>query len=981
MLRNLFSICSNSSKLLSIRAMSSGSYIKNHIPVNSEDMLTKIVNENDNTQNMSSFLKKVYPYFNETNHISIPSNTFIEAKQNLDNMAKKNDKMNCYYGQGFYPCYSLEHLKQNFLTNPNFYSAYIPYQSEISQGRLELLFQYQTMICNLMNMDISNCSLLDESSACAEAIITLFNHNKKKKLPNIFIDKNSYSQHKQVLHTRARTLHIPTYEIDLNTYIGDNEEYNNDIKSNDILFFQFQNKDGKINDVNKIMDFAKSRNVKTVGVMDPLASTLFEPLGTYGIDVVVGSTQRFGLPMWNGGPHAAFFAAKKEYLRTIPGRIVGKSKDEANNEAFRLTLQAREQHIKKDKASSNICTSQALLANYNLLYAMHHGPSGLKEQAIHIYCLTEAIRSILIEQLDQNRYIISNSPSFDTIHVTVCEDINIIRSISDANNLLFPINEREKTFTITLDETKTMKDVSDLVLQLFGTIVKEKHFKDVYNLKKSEYTKNGIKSNQLNEREYPLLPQKQFNEFNNEHKITRYLTNLQKKDLSLTHSMISLGSCTMKLNSAEVLSGLLDEKWCDVHPYTPLEKQMGYQELINTMRDYLCNITGLDDISFQSNSGATGEYSALCVFHNYFVEQGDMNRTICIIPDSAHGTNFASAILAGYKIKKIKSNSDGSLCVEHLDEIIEKYGEKIACMMITFPSTFGFFEENTPTILKKVKDTGAKIYCDGANMNAFLGLINLKEIGVDACHMNLHKTFTIPHGGGGPGLGPIAVTKELSPYLPTNAVVTLPHKSSYGAIASAPFSSASLLTIPYLYISMCGADGLKRCSVQALLSANYMKQRLTNEYKIPFTNKQGMVSHEFILDIQDTKPINEKDICKRLMDYGFHGPTMSWPVASSLMIEPTESEDIDELERFIESLLHIKKEIEYIQENIEDCKDSNLLVNAPHSQDMLFNSWDFPYRKEQAFYPLEFIKERKFVVPVSRVDDVYGDRNVVVRDD
>ena len=483
-----FRLYQYSSKLLATRSMSSGSYIKNHIPVNSEDMLTKIVNENDNKKKESSFLKKVYPYFNETNHISIPSNTFVEAKQNLDNMAKKNDKMNCYYGQGFYPCYSLEHLKQNFLTNPNFYSAYIPYQSEISQGRLELLFQYQTMICNLMNMDISNCSLLDESSACAEAIITLFNHNKKK-LPNIFIDENSFPQHKQVLHTRARSLHIPTYEIDLNTYMSNDEEYINDIMSNDILFFQFQNKDGKINDVNKIMDFAQSRNVKTVGVMDPLAATLFEPLGSYGIDVVVGSTQRFGLPMWNGGPHAAFFAAKKEYLRTIPGRIVGKSKDEANNEAFRLTLQAREQHIKKDKASSNICTSQALLANYNLLYAMHHGPSGLKEQAIHIYCLTEALRSILTTVLDKDKYIISNSPSFDTIHVTVCGDINIFNSISDANNLLFPINEREKTFTITLDETKTMEDISDLVLHLFGIIVKEGLIEDVYNLKKSDYTK------------------------------------------------------------------------------------------------------------------------------------------------------------------------------------------------------------------------------------------------------------------------------------------------------------------------------------------------------------------------------------------------------------------------------------------------------------------------------------------------------------
>jgi len=982
MLRSFFSICSNSSRLLAMRTMSSGSYIKNHIPIESDDMLSKVIGESTNKESQTIFLKQVYPYFNETNHITIPSYSYEIAKEKLDKMSSKNDKMNCYYGQGFYPCFPLEHLKQNFLTNPNFYSAYIPYQSEISQGRLELLYQYQTMICNLMNMDISNCSLLDESSACAEGIITLFNHIKKKTYPNIFIDENSFSHHKEVINTRARTLSIPTFELDINeNLLIDHDEYMNEFKENDILFFQFQNKYGEINDVENIMKVAHKKGLKTVAVMDPLAATLFEPLGSYGVDVVIGSTQRFGLPMWNGGPHAAFFAAKKEYLRTIPGRIVGKSRDKDNNEAYRLTLQAREQHIKKDKASSNICTSQALLANYNVLYAMYHGPSRLKAQAEYIYCLTEATRSILQELARQDKYSISNTSSFDTIKVRVRNDVDVFYKLCDAKNYLFPIDDKNRIITISLDETKTFRDITKMLCDVFGIVVKEEHIEKAYNTKKFQYNNKNLEYDYLKNREYPLLPQPKFNDYNNEHKITRYITNLQKKDLSLTHSMISLGSCTMKLNSAEVLSGLLDTNWSNVHPFTPLKKQRGYQELINTMKEYLCNITGLDDISFQSNSGATGEYSALCVFHNYFINNGDMNRTICVIPDSAHGTNFASATLAGYKIKKIKSNSDGSLCIEHLDEIIEKYGEKIACMMITFPSTFGFFEENTPTILKKVKDTGAKIYCDGANMNAFLGLINLKEIGVDACHMNLHKTFTIPHGGGGPGLGPIAVTKELSPYLPSNPNIPLQHKYSYGTIASAPFSSASLLTIPYLYITMCGAEGLKQCSVQALLSANYMKQRLEDKYKIPFTNQYGMVSHEFILDINDTKPITEKDICKRLMDYGFHGPTMSWPVASSLMIEPTESEDIDELERFIHSLLEIRKEIEYIQENTDERNESNLLVNAPHSQNMLFDTWNYPYTKEQAYYPLEFIKERKFIIPVSRVDDVYGDRNIIIRDD
>ena len=964
-----------------IKSYSNISYIDNHKPIKSEQFLKELKFEN---KNMDTFLKSVYPYFNEKNHITIPAVSFEKAKQTLDDMGKKNEMLDCYYGNGFYPCYGVEHLKSNFLTNPNYYSAYIPYQSEISQGRLELLFNYQTMICNLMNMDIANCSLLDEASASAEAMLTLFHHGKKNNIPRIFIDELSFTQNIEVIHTRAKSMGIPTYEVDMNTIFDCNSRSKRvpEPSKNDIMYFHYQNRMGKIQDVKGICEEVKDRKMKSIIVMDPLASTIMEPPGSYGADIVVGSTQRFGLPMWNGGPHAAFFATKKDYIRHMPGRIVGKSVDAQNKIGYRLALQAREQHIKKDKAGSNICTSQALLANYNVLYAMYYGPEQLKNNANNIFCMTETIRSILLENIHQNKFIIYNIVSFDTIRVSISDDneVDRIQKLYETGNYLFPFDKQTNTFTITVDETKSVLDISTLLYDVFHIRIDEDIISRVYETKKYNMNIDNLLHSDI-KRVHKLLPQDQFNNYNNEHKITRYITDLQKKDMSLTYSMIPLGSCTMKLNSYDVLSGLLDYEWCNVHPFTPLSKQTGYQELVNTMNNYLCEITGLDDVSFQSNSGATGEYSALCVFRDYFKMKGENDRNICIIPDSAHGTNFASAILAGYKIKKIKSNANGSLDLDHLEEIVNTYHSQIACMMITFPSTFGFFEENTPEVIQMVKDTGAKIYCDGANMNAFLGLINLKDIGVDACHMNLHKTFTIPHGGGGPGLGPIAVTKELSRFLPNNTNVPLQYSNSYGSIASAPFSSASLLTIPYMYISMCGGEGLRDCSIQALLSANYMKEQLEDIYKIPYVNNTNRVSHEFIIDIQDATPITEKDICKRLMDYGFHGPTMSWPVGSSLMIEPTESEDKDELDRFIASMKHIKDEISFIQENPKILSDSNILVNSPHSQEILYEDWTFPYTKEEAFFPLEFIKKRKFNIPVSRIDDAYGDRNLIIKDE
>ena len=939
----------------------SNNYLNNHIAIPQEKLLDEL-----NYKTKEEFINDVYPK-NKIYDINITSNSFEKIKQNLDKYSNLNTEFKNFYGTGFYNSYPINHLVQNFLLNPNFYSAYIPYQSEISQGRLELLYNYQTMICDLTNMDIANCSLLDESSACAEAMVSLYNFkNKKNTNPSIIIDDTIFPQHKEVLKTRAKFLNLNYEFLNLESY----KKLHLDLEENTIAIFQTQDNNGNLIDIEHTINYLKSFNISSIVITDPLLCTIQEPPGTFDADMVIGSTQRFGLPLWNGGPHAAFFACKQKYLRVAPGRIVSKSKDAFNKPAYRLALQAREQHIKKDKALSNICTSQALLANYNVLYAMNKGPNELQNNALNIKNKTKTLKKVLKKYLNKEKYEIISSDTFDTIGVNIKnENIELKQQILLENNILVKMDKKSKLLIFNIDETTTFEDMEEFIKKVFFLKINKDVIKDTFN---------NIK-NETIERKTPLMQQDIFHLYNNEHKMTRYLTNLQKKDISLTHSMIPLGSCTMKLNSTDVLSFLTDSKWKNVHPFTPLIYQKGYTKLIENMQYYLGEITGLPNISFQSNSGATGEYSALCAIKTFFKNKNE-ERDICIIPESAHGTNFASAILAGLKVKKIKSTKKGNICEEHLQELINKYNTNIACMMITFPSTYGFFEDQAENIISKVKETGAKIYCDGANMNSFMGLVNLKDIGIDACHMNLHKTFTIPHGGGGPGLGPIAVTDELKPFLPSHSIIPLKSfKKSYGSVASTPFSSASLLTIPYTYITLCGGDGLRDCSISALLASNYMKQKLESHFKIPFTNKNNMVSHEFIIDVSEFKPINEKDIAKRLMDFGFHAPTMSWPVSSSLMIEPTECESIEELDRFISALIQIKKEIEEIHKNGNF--ENNLLTNAPHSIDLLYeDDWKYDYSKKEAYFPLDYVKKNKFHIPVSRVDDTYGDRNLVVKD-
>lgn len=944
------------------------SYLANHIGVNKNYFLKKL-----NYKSEEDFLQDVYPKYKNF-PIDIPSKTFPTIKKELDLMGNKNIQMKTMKGNGFYNSFPIQHLVQNFLLNPNFYSAYIPYQSEISQGRLELLYNYQTMICNLTNMDIANCSLLDESSACAEAMNSLYNYvNKKHKDPDVIIDSNIFQQHKSVLKTRSEFSNIMMDELDIQKYI----EKCLPLSNNSIAIFQMQNKNGNLINLKKTIEYLKEYNVYTIVLCDPLALSMYEPPGTYGADFVVGSTQKFGLPMWNGGPHAAFLSARQEYLRFMPGRLVGKTKDAFDNDCFRLALQAREQHIKKDKALSNICTSQALLANYNVLYAMTKGPDEIRNIAFDIYKKTKTFKQIL-EQHANNSFIeVLDTKSFDSI--LLCHkiiDFNKKESHTFSNNYFLDFDYSTNEIKLTFDETTDFETMESLLKDEFY----------IFHIDKEQIKQIYDSIDVINMRKSKLLTQDIFNDYNSEHKITRYINKLQKKDISLTHSMIPLGSCTMKLNSADVLSSLTNPSWGNIHPYLPEKYQRGYNELIHNMENNIKKITGLDCVSFQSNSGATGEYSALCSIKKYFENQGDV-RDVCIIPDSAHGTNFASAKLAGYKVVKIKSNKNGSINQTHLNEILEKHGTNIACFMITFPSTFGFFEDDAEYIITRVKKLGTKIYCDGANMNAFMGIVNLKEIGMDACHLNLHKTFTIPHGGGGPGLGPIAVTEELREFLPKNPVLNKKNTEntentkslSYGSISSAPNSSASLLTIPYTYMNLCGGEGLQQCSLNALLSANYMKKRLEPHFKIPFTNSKNMVSHEFIIDVSEFKPITEKEIAKRLMDYGFHAPTMSWPVPHSLMIEPTESEDIEQLDNFVDALISIKKEIQEIHKN--ENFDNNLLVNAPHSINLLYEKeWKYDYSKEEAYFPLDYIRKNKFNVPISLVQDAFGDRILILKD-
>ena len=880
-----------------------------------------------------------------------------EFAREIRKLSEENKIFDCYIGLGYNPTILPGVIQRNILENPGWYTSYTPYQAEIAQGRLEALFNFQTMVCDLTKMDLANASLLDEGTAAAEAMIMLFNNrNKEKKLNDFnyfYVDKNIFPQTLSILETRSNPLGIKLIIEDLNK-ITFNKKFFGGI-------FQYPGKNGKIEDLNPIIKKFKEKEINTIVAADLLSLTIINPPGEMGVDVVVGSTQRFGIPMGYGGPHAAFFATKEIYKRNIPGRIIGETIDLDNRRALRMALQTREQHIKRDRATSNICTAQVLLAIMAGMYAVYHGPKGLKHIAKKIHeksvNLSDIIKSLGIKQM--------NDHFFDTIMIKV--NSKTIRPIAESKKINFNYVD-DKNITISLNETTTINDLNKII-SVFEEYTKIKNSKKYESIDEK-------KSLKIHSRKSKFLIYDVFNSYHTETSLMRYIKYLEKKDLSLNHSMISLGSCTMKLNAASEMFPLSSFRWNNLHPFVPISQAGGYKKLLSKLEEQLTIITGFDSTSLQPNSGAQGEYAGLMVIRAYHNSKGETNRNICLIPASAHGTNPASAIMAGMKVVVVKTDKHGNIDWNDINEKAKKFKKNLSTLMITYPSTHGVFESKIKLITKLIHDCGGQVYMDGANMNAQVGLTSPAIIGADVCHLNLHKTFAIPHGGGGPGVGPICVAKHLSEYLPGNPIIKVGGKNSISAISSAPYGSSLACIISYAYIKLLGGEGLKKATEIAILNANYIKKRLDGEFKILYKGEiNGRNAHELIIDCRDFRKngIEVNDIAKRLMDYGFHAPTVSFPVSGTMMIEPTESENLEEIDRFCDALISIKKEI-----NKNTKKTILLLKNAPHTLKMITSDkWEFPYSRAEAAFPLPYLHKNKFWPSVRRVDEAHGDRNLI----
>ena len=880
-----------------------------------------------------------------------------EFAREIRKLSEENKIFDCYIGLGYNPTILPGVIQRNILENPGWYTSYTPYQAEIAQGRLEALFNFQTMVCDLTKMDLANASLLDEGTAAAEAMIMLFNNrNKEKKLNDFnyfYVDKNIFPQTLSILETRSNPLGIKLIIEDLNK-ITFNKKFFGGI-------FQYPGKNGKIEDLNPIIKKFKEKEINTIVAADLLSLTIINPPGEMGVDVVVGSTQRFGIPMGYGGPHAAFFATKEIYKRNIPGRIIGETIDLDNRRALRMALQTREQHIKRDRATSNICTAQVLLAIMAGMYAVYHGPKGLKHIAKKIHeksvNLSDIIKSLGIKQM--NEYF------FDTIMIKV--NSIIIRPIAESKKINFNYVDN-KNITISLNETTTINDLNKII-SVFEEYTKIKNSKKYESIDEK-------KSLKIHSRKSKFLIYDVFNSYHTETSLMRYIKYLEKKDLSLNHSMISLGSCTMKLNAASEMFPLSSFRWNNLHPFVPISQAGGYKKLLSKLEEQLTIITGFDSTSLQPNSGAQGEYAGLMVIRAYHNSKGETNRNICLIPASAHGTNPASAIMAGMKVVVVKTDKHGNIDWNDINEKAKKFKKNLSTLMITYPSTHGVFESKIKLVTKLIHDCGGQVYMDGANMNAQVGLTSPAIIGADVCHLNLHKTFAIPHGGGGPGVGPICVAKHLSEFLPGNPIIKVGGKNSISAISSAPYGSSLACIISYAYIKLLGGEGLKKATEIAILNANYIKKRLDGEFKILYKGEiNGRNAHELIIDCRDFRKngIEVNDIAKRLMDYGFHAPTVSFPVSGTMMIEPTESENLEEIDRFCDALISIKKEI---SKNTK--KTILLLKNAPHTLKMVTSDkWEFPYSRTEAAFPLPYLHKNKFWPSVRRVDEAHGDRNLI----
>ena len=883
------------------------------------------------------------------------------ALAQIKEIISKNQVFRSFIGMGYYDCITPPVILRNILENPGWYTAYTPYQAEIAQGRMEALLNFQTMVKDLTGLEIANASLLDEATAAAEAMSMTYGLCKTKA-EVFFVDSGCHPQNIEVVKTRAQPLGIEVIVGDFRTFTFDKPIFG--------ALLQYPATNGAIYDYRQFVEKVHEVGGLVTVAAELLSLTLLIPPGEFGADIAVGNTQRFGVSLGYGGPHAAYFATKEAYKRQTPGRIVGVSQDANGNPALRLALQTREQHIRREKATSNICTAQVLLAVIAGMYAVYHGPDGLKEIAENIHSLTFKL-SIGLKQLG---YQIGAESFFDTIWIKLGPDSPVKTAkeiINTAESM--GINLRtidEQTLSISLDETTTETHVENL-WQIFaaGKTLPDIKNENISNLSQSSHAR--ISS---------YLTHPIFNSYHSETELLRYIHRLQSKDLSLTTSMIPLGSCTMKLNATAEMIPVTWPEFAKIHPFAPTSQTQGYQIMFQQLEEWLAEITGFTAISLQPNAGSQGEYTGLLVIREYHIHRGEAHRDVCLIPESAHGTNPASAVMSGLKVVVVNCDRQGNIDIVDLQTKAEKHKDNLAAMMITYPSTHGVFEEEILDICEIIHARGGQVYMDGANMNAQVGLCRPAEIGADVCHLNLHKTFCIPHGGGGPGMGPIGVKSHLAPFLPGHSVINIAGENSSGAVSAAPWGSASILPISWMYIAMMGADGLTEATKIAILNANYIAHRLESYYPVLYKGKYGFIAHECILDLRPLKKsasIEVQDIAKRLMDYGFHAPTVSWPVAGTIMVEPTESESKEELDRFCDAMISIRQEIEEIETGKAD-KEDNLLKNAPHTaESLMVDDWKHGYSRQRAAYPAPWTREHKFWPAVGRVDNAFGDRNFV----
>ncbi len=876
-------------------------------------------------------------------------------------LGDENEPYRSFIGMGYHGTVTPPVIQRDILENPAWYTQYTPYQAEIAQGRLEALMNFQTMVIDLTGLEIANASLLDEATAAAEAMMMLNRVTRRRDADTFFVSEDCHPQTIEVVKGRAAPIGVEIVVGDHRTFAFTDDVFGG--------LVQYPTTDGAVTDYADFCARAHAVDAQVAVAADLLSLTLLQAPGTWGADVVVGNTQRFGVPMGYGGPHAAFFATKEQHKRQVPGRMIGVSKDADGNVAFRMALQTREQHIRRGRATSNICTAQVLLAVMAGMYAVYHGPKGLRTIAERIHNLTK----ILAEGLRQTGHRVRHDAFFDTLRIDLNDMTrSAVRDAAEAHEINLRYYD-DGSVGVALDETVSAEDL-DALFTIFGA----RNGRSLYAEELAADLESGYEGPLPREMDYLTHPV--FNQYHSETEMARYIQRLASKDLSLIHSMIPLGSCTMKLNPTASLMPISNPKFGGLHPFAPPEQATGYRRVIDELSDWLAEITGFDGVSLQPNSGAAGEYTGLLVIRAYHRSRGEAHRNVCLIPESAHGTNPASASMVGMKVVTIDTDDNGNIDLDDLQAKAEKHSDHLAALMVTYPSTHGVFETHIRQVCDVVHEHGGQVYMDGANMNAMVGLCRPGEIGMDVCHLNLHKTFSIPHGGGGPGVGPVCTAEHLTPFLPGHSVVETGGDQAIPAISAAPFGSALILLISWGYIKLLGAEGLTQSTKAAILNANYVAKRLNDAYDIVYTGKNSRVAHEFILDLRPFRKelsLSEQDVAKRLMDYGFHAPTMSWPVVGTLMVEPTESESMAELDRFCSAMIAIREEIAEVERGEVDAEQS-VLAQAPHTAAMVTaDAWTKPYSRERAAYPAGTVRDRKFWPSVRRVDDAYGDRHLM----